>query len=129
MNQDEIREMQKLRLAAMNLQLVNERQPQVDSELQLLYSGHQITGGPLIDLYGIAPSPMFDDEDGYLVIDITLHQSTVSLIELFPDHEQDGKFATNDTIRRLSEWCDAKLPSVEQMRAEAKQDARELNHD
>jgi hypothetical protein len=61
---------------------------------------------------------MFDDEDGYLVIDITLHQSTVSLIELFPDHEQNGKFVTNDTIRRLSEWCDAKLPSIEQMRAE-----------
>lgn len=104
-------------------ELIEEQQPQVDSELQLLFSGHRIQDGPLVDLYGIAPSPIYDDDDGYLVVDITLHQSKVSLIELFPDHEKNGKFVTNDMIRRLSEWCDSELPSVEQMRAEHKQDA------
>lgn len=110
-------------ISGMLSELIDQQQPQVDSELALLYSGHRINDGPLIDLYGIAPSPMFDDEDGYLVIDITLHQSKVSLIELFPDSEQNGKFVTNDMIRRLSEWCDQELPSVEQMRAEHNQDA------
>ena len=99
-------------------ELVGQQQPKVDSELTLLYAGHRIQGGPLLDLYGT-----LDADDSYLVTDITLHGSTVSMIEMFPDHEKNGRLITNIMIERLSNWCDQNLPSAEQMRAEAKQDA------
>ncbi len=99
------------------------KQPQVDPELILLYAGHRIQGGPLIDLYGMPPLGEIDHEDGYLVVDIALHQSKISLIELFPDYQRGDEILTNQMIFRLSNWCDEFLPSAEQMREESRMEA------
>jgi hypothetical protein len=83
-------------------------QPQVNEGLILLYSGHRIIDGPLLDLWGSF------DRDGYEVQDIALTGTKISLYEIIDEHMFKG----------LSDWCDDNLASCEQMYVESKMDAK-----
>ncbi len=81
-------------------------QPTVSPEFTLLSVAHDHCGLK-IDLYGE------QDEDGYMVCDVTLTGSKISLFEII----------NTSLMESLSNWCDDYLPSWKEHRHDTKQDA------
>ncbi len=81
-------------------------QPTVSPEFTLLAVAHDHCGLKL-DLYGE------QDEDGYMVCDVTLTGSKVSLFEII----------NTGLLESLSNFCDDYMPSWKEQRSDAKQGA------
>lgn len=82
------------------------QQPKVSRSLRLLTS--YLHEGLLLDLYGEF------DEDGYTVLDVALSGTNVGLFPL----------TSLEFLDQLSTWCNAKLPSGEQMLRQSRDEAR-----
>ena len=104
-------------LAELEKERVNELiQPKLDPDLLLLCRNH-IQGDTHIDLYGT-----YDiKDDSCEVADFTLTDSKIPLWDLQP--------AGSNILHNLTNWINGTMKSESELRAEAKQDARELNHD